>query len=95
MNRKKKTPGILTYAPAPAPSSRERIKMPYTHCNTEWPPQMLRIELQFNANYFHGSPAARAGLKLWWIYSFYGGVVEFWWAKKFVCTVFLSTRVPL
>lgn len=56
---------------------------------------MLRMELQFNANYFHGSPAARAGLKLWWIYSFYGGVLEFWWAKKFVCTVFLSTRVPL
>lgn len=27
MNQKKSTPGILTYAPAP--SSRERIKMPY------------------------------------------------------------------
>ena len=33
------------------------------------------------------------GLNMWWICYFFGGVVDFLWAKNFVCTVFFSTRV--
>ena len=38
----------------------------------------LQVELQVNAHYINGSPAALTELDSWWINSFFGAVVDRW-----------------
>lgn len=57
-----------------------RIAAPSAPTNAKFHDDKLRVKLQLSTYY---ESLACAGLELWWIYLGFGGVVEFWWAKKF------------